>query len=120
MVLGYLAGACDPIRANCGDAGLRAALKKGALPFDNFYAQRGCAGDDLQQSVDIWVRAWTCFGICGVFRKYVQCMGCGGGVQQAEVLRDILVDGQRSLFAGLVFNARNNCASGIGQINTGD
>ncbi len=86
---------------------------------DELDAQWGGAVDDVQQAVDIRMGAGAVFRVGGVLGEDLEGVGRGFAVEQAETLLKILIDGERTLLAGLIFDRRDDLIGQADQVYAG-
>ena len=87
---------------------------------DDVDAQRVAAGDDREQAVDIRVRAGAVACVGGVLREHREAVLGSLSVERAEGLLQVVVDRERTLFAGLVFDAGDHVAVRADEIDARD
>ena len=56
--------------------------------------QHSTVFNDIQQTIDIWVRTRAVLCICSVFGKNGEAMGCGLSINSTEVLVKILINNE--------------------------
>jgi hypothetical protein len=81
--------------------------------------QRRATIDNVQQNVDVGVRTRAVFGILRVLGENGKSVRCCSSIDGTEILVKILINGERTLLAGLIFDRSNDGSVRVNKVDTG-